>query len=194
MMSNDSQITGLLTAWGNGDESSLEYLLPLVEVELRRIAHGYMRQENAHHTLQTTALINEAYLKLVEQKDVSWQNRSHFFGIAAKFMRRILLNHARDKATQKRGGGAQSVSLDSISILSPEKSAELISLDDALDRLEKFDKNKSRIVEMRYFGGLTIEETAEVLGVAPQTVSLHWRLARAWLKKEIRNTVKYDEQ
>lgn len=186
-MSKDSQITRLLTAWGNGDETSLEYLLPLVEIELRRIAHGYMRRENAHHTLQTTALINEAYMKLIEQKDVNWQNRSHFFGIAAKLMRRILLNYARDRATQKRGGGMMTVSLNDISILSPEKSAELIALDDALERLEKFDKNKSRIVEMRYFGGLTIEETAEVLGIAPQTVSLHWRLARAWLKKEIFN-------
>lgn len=184
-MSKDEHITELLMAWNNGDDSSLEQLLPIVESELRRIAHNYMRRENANHTLQTTALVNEAYLKLVDQTRVNWQNRSHFFAIAAQLMRRILLNHARDRVAQKRGGDCPHVNLDDVSPLSPEKSLELIALDEALDRLAKFDKTKSQIVELRYFGGLTIEEAAEVLGIAPQTVSFHWRLARSWLQKEV---------
>ncbi len=184
-MNDDAQITKLLAAWSEGDKTSLERLLPLVELELRRIAHNYMRRENGCHTLQTTALVNEAYLKLVEQTRINWKNRAQFFGISAQIMRRILLNHARDCVAEKRGGGAIHINLDDVSVLSPEKSDELIVLDEALERLEKFDNLKSRIVEMRYFGGLTIEETAEVLGIAEPTVSLHWRLARAWLKKEI---------
>ncbi len=184
-MENESQITGLLVAWNDGDENSLARLFPVVEQELRRIAHNYMRRENANHTLQTTALVNEAYLKLVDQTRVSWQNRAQFFGISAQIMRRILLNHARDRRAQKRGGGAFHVNLDDVAVLSPEKSDELIALDFALEKLKEFDELKSRIVELRYFGGLTIEETAEVLQIAPPTVSLHWRLARAWLKNEI---------
>ena len=185
-MEKDSQITELLAAWNDGDKNSLERLFPVVERELRRIAHNYMRRENANHTLQTTALVNEAYLKLVDQTRVSWQNRAQFFAISAQIMRRILLNHARDRSAGKRGGGAEHVNLDNVSVLSPEKSEELIALDDALEKLKIFDELKSRIVEMRYFGGLTIEETAEVLGIAAPTVSLHWRLARAWLQSEIK--------
>ena len=185
-MKDDTQITELLAAWSGGDNASLERLLPLVEAELRRIAHRYMRRENADHTLQTTALVNEAYLQLVKQNDVAWQNRTHFFALSARIMRRILLNYARDQRAQKRGGAAVHVNLDDVSIISPEKSDELIALDLALDRLKKFDELKSRIVELRYFGGLTIEETAEVLGIATTTVSLHWRMARAWLQKELR--------
>jgi RNA polymerase sigma factor (TIGR02999 family) len=160
----------------------------VVETELRRIAHNYMRRERGNHTLQTSALVNEAYVKLVDQREVRWQNRSHFFALAANIMRRILLNHARDRVAQKRGGAAaaQHVELDEACILTKEKSADLIALDEALERLARFDKTKSRIVELRYFGGLTIEETAEVLDIAPITVSTNWRLAKAWLAREIR--------
>lgn len=175
-----------MVAWGDGDKAVLDKLLPLVETELRRIAHNYMRRKNGQHTLQTTALVNEAYLKLINQRDVQWQNRAHFFGLSAQIMRRILLNHARDRAAEKRGGGGEHVPLDEGAALTREKSAELIALDEALERLAAFDKTKSRIVELRYFGGLTIEETAEVLGVAAITVSTHWRLAKAWLAREIR--------
>ncbi len=186
-MKDDAQITELLAAWSDGDETSLEQLMPLVEQELRRIAHNYMRRENVNHTLQTTALVNEAYLKLVDNTRTDWKNRAQFFGISAQIMRRILLNHARDRQAAKRGNGAAHVNLEDVFVLSPEKSDELIALDDALDRLKKFDQLKSRIVEMRYFGGLTIEETAEVLKIAEPTVSLHWRMARAWLQTEMRS-------
>lgn len=185
-MENKSQITELLTAWSDGDEESLKMLLPLVEKELRRIAHFYMRRENANHTLQTTALVNEAYMRLVDQTHVNWQNRAHFFAISAKIMRRILLNYAREQHAAKRGGGAIHLDLDEVTVLSAEKSEELIALDEALEKLREFDEMKSRIVELRYFGGLTIEETAEVLQIAPPTVSLHWRMARAWLYNKIR--------
>ena len=185
-MEKEEQITELLAAWSGGDEASLERLLPLVEQELRRIAHRYMRRENGNHTLQTTALVNEAYIKLVDQTRTDWKNRAQFFGISAQIMRRILLNHARDRAAEKRGGGAANLNLDDVFVISPEKSDELIALDEALEKLKDFDELKSRIVELRYFGGLTLEETAEVLQIAPPTVSLHWRLARAWLKNAMR--------
>ena len=178
-------VTELLLAWGNGQKAVVDQLLPLVEQELRRIAHNYMRKEKGHHMLQTTALVNEAYLKLIDQRNVKWQNRAQFFGLAAQIMRRILLNHARDLNAEKRGGGAEHVDIAGVQVLTQEKSAELIALDDALENLAKFDKMKSRIVELRYFGGLTLEETAEVLGIAPITVSVHWRLAKAWLAREI---------
>jgi len=187
-MNQNEQITEMLIAWGDGDEGSLDRLLSLVEAELRHIAHRLMRNENANHTLQTTALVNEAYLKLVDQTRVGWQSRSHFFAIATKIMRRILLNHVRDQRAQKRGGSSQHVNYEDVAIFSPEKSLEIIALDEALKRLAEFDKTKSSIVEMRYFGGLTIEETAAVLNIAAPTVSLHWRLARAWLRKEIGET------
>lgn len=185
-MSDGRQITELLGAWNDGDKSSIDRLLPLVEAELRRIARNYMRRENPCHTLQTTALVNEAYLKLIDQNQITWQNRSQFFAVSANIMRRLLINHARDKKADKRGGGAEHVNFDDIAILSPEKSNELLALDDALNRLAQFDELKSRIVELRYFVGLTIEETAEVLGIAPITVSVQWRAAKAWLGKEIR--------
>jgi len=181
-----TQVTELLAAWNKGEESALNRLLPVVETELRRIAHNYMRRERGDHTLQTSALVNEAYVKLIDQRDVRWQNRSHFFALSAQFMRRVLLSHARDRVAQKRGAGADHVELDDAVILTKEKSAELIALDDALEKLAKFDKTKSRIVELRYFGGLTLEETAEALGIAPVTVSVNWRLAKAWLAREIR--------
>jgi RNA polymerase sigma factor (TIGR02999 family) len=185
-MTDSANITELLAAWGDGKKEALDCLLPLVETELRRIAHNYMRRENGNHVLQTSALVNEAFLKLVEQKAVNWQNRSHFFALSSQIMRRILLNQARDRLAEKRGGGAYHVSLENASILSPEKSAEIIALNDALDALAKFDKTKSRIVEMRYFGGLTVEETAKALDLAEITVAKHCRLAKAWLAREIR--------
>lgn len=179
------QITELLVAWSDGDQTSLEELMPLVEQELRKIAHNYMRRENPNHTLQTTALVNEAYIELNNQHSVNWQNRKHFFALSSQIMRRILLKYARDRACAKRGGKFPHVSLEDVSILSDEKSAELIALDEALERLGKIDPLKCTIVEMRYFGGLTIEEIGKILGFASITVGVHWRLAKAWLGREI---------
>jgi RNA polymerase sigma factor (TIGR02999 family) len=184
---SSENITGLLVDWNAGDQSALEKLLPLVERELHRLAHSYMRRENPDHTLQTTALINETYLRLVDQRKVNWQNRAHFFGIAAQIMRRILLNYARDQNRLKRGGHAVHVSLSEALIMPAEKDRELIALDDALDRLEAIDKRKSRVVELRYFGGLSVEETAEVLGVSPITIMRDWQFAKAWLAREMQN-------
>ena len=160
--------------------------MPMVETELRRIAANHMRRERPGHTLQTSALVNEAYLKLIDQRQVRWENRSHFFALASQLMRRILLDHARAQSRAKRGGDAVHVALDDVAVISPEKSEELIALDEALTRLAEFDLRKSRIVEMRFFGGLTVDEVASVLGIAPITVMLHWRLAKAWLQKELR--------
>jgi RNA polymerase sigma factor (TIGR02999 family) len=182
-----SEITGLLVDWSNGDQTALEKLLPLVEQELRRLAHSYMRRENPDHTLQTTALVNEAYLKLIDQKKTRWQNRAHFFGIAAQIMRRILLNYARDQHREKRGGKAVQVSLSEASVVCLEKPEELIALDEALERLAAVDERKGRVVELRYFGGLEIEEIAEVLKVAPITVMRDWKFAKAWLFREMGN-------
>lgn len=187
-MTESANITELLTAWNDGKTEVLDRLMPLVETELRRIAHNYMRRENGNHVLQTSALVNEAFLKLVEQRSVNWQNRSHFFALSSQIMRRILLNRGRDCLAEKRGGGAHHVSLENVALLSPEKSAEIVALNDALEALEKFDKTKSRIVEMRYFGGLTVEETAKAIGLAEITVAKHCRLAKAWLAREIRGT------
>jgi RNA polymerase sigma factor (TIGR02999 family) len=184
-MTTPLQITELLICWCNGDESVLERLIPLVERELHRLAHHYMRQENEGHTLQTTALINETFLRLVDQDRVKWQNRAHFFGIAAQLMRRILLNYARDQKRQKRGGGAVHVSLSEAAHLPGETSVELIALDEALNKLATFDERKSRVVELRYFGGLTVKETAEVLKISEVTVMRDWDMARAWLAREI---------
>lgn len=184
-MSSPLEISALLIDWSNGDKAALDKLLPLVERELHRLAHNYMKKEKADHTLQTSALVNEAYLKLVDQRHTRWQNRAHFFGIAAKIMRRILLNHARDKHRKKRGGAAVQVSLSDVAIVSNEKSAELLALDEALQRLAEFDDRKSQVVELRYFGGLSVEETAEVLKVSPTTVMRDWNMAKAWLAREL---------
>ena len=189
-MDDSHLVTGLLKAWSDGEEESTDRLLPIVEGELRRIAHRYMRRETNQITLQTSALVNEAYLKLIKQRDVKWENRAHFFALAARIMRRILLNHARDRVAQKRGGNSPHVCLEEANVLSDEKSLELVALDEALARLAEFDKTKSRIIEMRYFGGLTVDETAKVLGIAPATVAAHWRVAKAWLAKEIRGEKK----
>jgi len=186
-MSSSSEVTGLLIDWCNGDQTALERLVPLVEKELHRLAHHYMQREHPGHTLQTTALVNEAFLRLMDQKRVRWQNRAHFFGIAAQIMRRILLNYARDQRRAKRGGGAIQVSLSEAEIMPAEKSVELIALDEALNRLAHIDERKSKVVELRYFGGLSVEETAEVLKVSPITVLRDWNMAKAWLAREIGN-------
>jgi RNA polymerase sigma factor (TIGR02999 family) len=185
MTASSSEITALLVDWSNGDQAALEKLLPLVEKELRRIAHSYMRREDPDHTLQTTALVNEAYLRLIDQKRTRWQNRAHFFGIAARIMRRILLNYARDQHRAKRGGKAVQVSLSEVSVVSLERTEELIVLDEALHRLAEVDERKSQVVELRYFGGLDVQETAEVLKVSTVTVMRDWKFAKAWLLREI---------
>lgn len=175
----------MLVDWSNGDESVLEELFPLVDRELRRLARHYMRRMRPGNTLQTTALINEAYIRLVDQTRVRWQNRAHFFAIAAHMMRRFLLNYIRDQKRLKRGGGAVHVSLSTVSVVSEEKTAELLALDEALERLADFDKRKARVVELRYFGGLSVEETAEVLKISKVTVMRDWNMARAWLAREV---------
>jgi len=178
-------VTELLLRWRAGDDACLHRLVPLVEGELRRIAHRYMRMERRGHTLQTTALVNEAYLKLVDQAQVDWQNRAQFLGVAARLMRHILVDHARELRRGKRGGGAHALPLDAGLVFSPAKSAALVALDDALNELAGFDPRKAQIVELRYFGGMSVEETADVLGVHPNTVIRDWSLARAWLKREL---------
>ena len=179
------QVTQLLIAWGNGDQSARDELMPLVYEELHRLAHRYMNHERTGHTLETSALVNEAFLKLVDQKHVHWQNRAHFFGIAARMMRRILVDYARSRQYAKRGGGAQQVSFDDVLIVAKERVQEVVALDDALKDLAQFDQRKSQIVELRFFGGLSIEETAELLKVSPGTVTRDWTLAKAWLRKQI---------
>ncbi len=180
-----SELTDLLVDWGNGDQTALDRLIPLVDRELHRIAHLHMNKEKPGHTLQTSALVNEAYLKLINQRDVRWQNRAHFFAIASKIMRRILLDHAKAQLRAKRGGDAQQISLSEAFICSDKRSAELVALDDALNKLAEFDLQKSNIVEMRYFGGLTMEEIAEVLGISTPSVRRHWSMAKAWLRREV---------
>ena len=180
-----SEITGLLVNWCDGDRSALDRLLPLVEQELHRIARRYMRRESPGHTLQTADLVHEAFLKLIDQSRVRWQNRAQFFGVAARIMRRVLLNHARDHNRLKRGGGALRVSLSEAEVMSADESVELLALEDALTKLELFDPRKSRVVELRFYGGLSVEETAEVLKVSTPTVMRDWRMARAWLLREL---------
>jgi RNA polymerase sigma factor (TIGR02999 family) len=186
-MTSDADITALLVDWNNGDKSAIDRLLPLVERELHRLAHSYMRREDPDHTLQTTALINETYLRLIDQRKVQWQNRAHFFGIAAQIMRRILLNYARDQNRMKRGGRTIHVSLSEAMVMPAEKDRELIALNDALTRLEAIDERKSKVVELRYFGGLTVPEVAEVLKVSEITVMRDWAFAKAWLSREMQN-------
>jgi RNA polymerase sigma factor (TIGR02999 family) len=177
-------VTQLLIDWSNGDRDALDELIPLVHEELRRVAGRYMRRESPGHTLQTSALVNEAFLRLVDQRGVRWQNRAHFFGVAAQLMRRILIDHARSRTRTKRGGGAIRVSLSEVGVAA-EQAAELVALDEALKNLEAMDPRKGRIVEMKYFGGLTSDEAAEVLGVTPRTVEREWRKAKAWLHRAI---------
>ena len=179
-------VTGLLLQWGEGDKSALERLMPLVHQELHRIARRCMVGERSGHSLQATALINEAYVRLVEGKAVAWRDRAHFLAVSARMMRRILVDHARARNYQKRGGQAVKVSFDEALMVTNEPSPDFIALDEALEALAKFDERKSRVVEMRFFGGLSVEETAAVLDVSPATVMGDWRLAKAWLKREMR--------
>ena len=178
-------VTQLLVAWSDGDQTALDQLVPLVNEELRRLARGYMRRERPGHTLQTTALVNEAYLRLVDQKHMHWQNRAHFLAIAAQLMRRILVDYARRRKYQKRGGGAIQVTLGHAAELANERTPDLVALDEALGSLAEIDPRRSRVVELRFFGGLSIEETAEVLKVSPTTVERDWTIAKAWLHKTV---------
>jgi len=179
------QVSHLLQRWSDGDSEALDQLTPLVYDELRRMARGYMRRQASGHTLQTTALIHEAYMRLVGQEEKRWENRAHFFGVAAQAMRHILVDHARARKMAKRGGGAQQVSLDEALTIGPEPGAELVALNDALDALAKLDLRQSQVVELRFFGGLTEEEISKVLKVSTRTVRGDWRVARSWLLREL---------
>lgn len=185
-MPSTIHITQLLIAWGNGDQAALEELTPLVYKELHRLAKRYMSQERKGHTLQTSALVNEAFIRLIEWKNVRWQNRAHFFAVSAQLMRRILVDFARSRNYSKRGGEAQRLSLDETAFVSQERREDLVALDDALTGLAKLDERQSRVVELRFFGGLSLEETAEVLKVSVGTVRRDWSLARAWLHRELK--------
>ena len=178
-------VAELLLAWGQGEQAALDKLVPRVHAELRRVAHRYMARERTGHTLQTTALVNEAYLRLINVEQVRWQNRAHFFAVSAQLMRRILVDFARSRNYLKRGGGAQKVTLDDALVVSREPGQDLVALDDALKALAVTDARKSRVVELRFFGGLSVEETAEVLKVCPDTVTRDWRLAKVWLSREM---------
>jgi RNA polymerase sigma factor (TIGR02999 family) len=178
-------VTELLRAWGGGDDGALEQLTPLVEAELRRLARAYMRRERPGHTLQTTALVNEAFLRLTDARRVRWQDRAHFLGISARLMRRVLVDHARSLGYRKRGGGAQRVTLNEGLVASPEPPVDVVALDHALEALAAVDVRKSRVIELRFFGGLSVEETAEVLHVSADTVKRDWRLAKLWLLREL---------
>lgn len=185
-METQHEITRLLADWGNGDRQALEKLTPLVYDELRRLAARYLRQERAGHTLQSTALVHEAYMKLVGQNNVRWQNRAHFFGIAAQMIRRILVDYARARKADKRGAGAEKLSLDEAIALPGGQDLDLVALDDALEGLAKIDPRQSRLVELRFFAGLTIEETAEVMQMSLATAKRDWVSAKAWLSREVR--------
>jgi RNA polymerase sigma-70 factor (ECF subfamily) len=182
---SSNEVTQLLQAWGNGNKEALHKLLPIVYEELHRLAARYMRMENAGHTLQTSALVNEAFIKLVDQKNVHWQNRAHFFGIAAQSMRRILVDHARRRTSMKRGAAVQKLSINDAAIGVTESAQGFLSLDVALTRLAEIDAKKSRIVEMKIFCGLNTKEIAEVEKVSPSTIEREWRKAKAWLHREI---------
>jgi RNA polymerase sigma factor (TIGR02999 family) len=179
-------VTKLLADWSRGDQAALDNLIPLVEAELRRLAHHYMSRERAGHTLQTTALVNEAYLRLVGQ-DISWHNRAHFFGIAARLMRQILVDYARRRQYAKRGGDARQVSLDEAALVAQGSAIEMIALDEALNQLASLAPEQARIVELRFFGGLTIEETAEVMHLSVDRVKRDWSMAKTWLYREIKS-------
>jgi RNA polymerase sigma factor (TIGR02999 family) len=179
-------ITQLLINWRNGDKAALDQLMPLVYEELRRLARSFMGKERNNHTLQTSALINEAYLKLVDQDETNWQNRAHFFAVSAQIMRHILIDHARSYGYEKRGAGAQRLGLDDVKVFSEERAGELVALDEALTDLATVDPRKSRLVELRFFGGLNIDETAEVMNLSPTTVQREWRAAKAWLQRFIK--------
>jgi len=178
------QVTDLLLAWGNGDRAALDELLPIIHQELRRLARLQMRGERENHTLQTTALVNEAFLRLVDLRRIGWQDRTHFLALSARLMRRILVDHARSRGYQKRGGGAATVTLDD-ALLAPGRGANFVALDDALQDLARVDARKSQVVELRFFGGLSVAETAEALGISPETVMRDWRFAKVWLLRQV---------
>lgn len=180
----------MLLAWGQGDESALEKSMPLVYGELKRLAHHYLKGERAGHVLQTTDLVNEAYLRLIDARRVQWQNRAHFFAMAASLMRRVLVDAARKRNFQKRGGGAMQVSLNEALPLGHQRGSDLVALDDALQMLAEFDPRKCKVVELRFFGGLSVKETAEVLRVSQDTVMRNWSLARAWLLNQLGHDIK----
>ena len=192
MAQTSQNVTQLLIGWSNGDREALDALLPVVYQELRKQAANYLRRERVGHTLQTTALIHEAYLKLVDQKNVHWQNRAHFFGIAAQLMRRILVDHARTKKRAKRGGSNIRVSFNEANVLAPSQNLDIVALDEALERLSEIDEQQSRIVELRFFSGLTVEETAAVLAISPATVKRDWSMAKAWLHREISAVIEHE--
>jgi RNA polymerase sigma factor (TIGR02999 family) len=179
------EVTQLLLAWSRGDGAALDQLIPLVSTELHRLAHHYMRRERSGHTLQTTALVNEAYVRLVDASRVEWRDRTHFFAVSANLMRRILVDFARKHRYQKRGGGAVMIALDEDDIPSPQPGPDIVALDAALEALAAFDPRAASIVELRFFGGLTVDETAEVVGVSPRTIKREWAAAKAWLSGEI---------
>lgn len=181
-----SPVTELLLAWGQGDESALDRLMPMVHEELHRLARREMRGERTGHTLQTTALVNEAYLRLIDARRVHWHDRAHFFALSARLMRRILVDHARSRQYLKRGGGAKQITLDDALVVAEARSADLIALDDALQALAAVDPRKSQVIEMRYFGGLTVDETAEALSISPETVTRDWRFGKVWLLRKLR--------
>ncbi len=181
MSSANDEVTQLLLEWGDGDQQAQEKLLPLIYNELHRLAHNFLHHERPGHTLQTTALVHEAYLKLIGQRDVHWQNRAHFFAISAQAMRRILIDSARRHAAVKRGSAGEKLSLDEAAVISVEPDGTLLALDEALNKLAEIDPQQSRIIELRYFGGLTIEETAKVINLSPATIKREWAMARAWL-------------
>ena len=185
MKPSPQTVTQWLIEWGNGDEAALSKLMPIIYSELRKRAHRYMARENPGHTLQTTALIHEVYIRLAEQKDKKWENRSHFFAVAAQAMRHILVDYARSRKAARHGGALRSVSLEEAAVVSDERTSEIVALDDALEQLAGLDPRQSRIVEMRFFGGLSVEETAEVLKVSPTTVIRDWNLAKVWLYREL---------
>jgi RNA polymerase sigma factor (TIGR02999 family) len=194
MRQTPQNVTQLLIDWSKGDKEALDNLVPLVYEELRRQAARYLRHERAGHTLQTTALIHEAYLRLVDQRNVHWQNRAHFFGIAAQMMRRILVDHARTKKRAKRGGSDIRVSFSEATLKAPDQDLDIVALDEALEHLAEIDEQQSKIVELRFFSGLTVEESAEVLGFSPATVKRDWSMAKAWLHREISGAVEKNEQ
>jgi RNA polymerase sigma-70 factor (ECF subfamily) len=187
-----ADVTGLLLQWGQGDQNALGRLIPLVHQELHRIARRCMAGENAGNSLQATALVNEAYLRLVDGTAVAWHDRAHFLAVSARVMRRILVDHARARCAEKRGGQAARVTFDEALVVTDDERLDFIALDDALQALSTFDDRKSRVIEMRFFGGLSVEETAAVLKVSPATVMGDWRLAKAWLKREMRGDRSYD--
>lgn len=185
MTPSPEAITELLLAWQGGDNAALDALVPIVHGELRRLAHHYMRRERDGHLLQTTALVNEAYLHLIDARRVRWHDRVHFFAICSRLMRQILVHHARSRDAQKRGGAVRHVSLDEAALVAPEPDADLVALDEALNLLAAFDARKARVVELRFFGGLTLQETAEVLEVSADTVGRDWDMAKTWLYRQM---------